>query len=164
MSKDESAQRAQDPESLTVPLDRMTERLAKHARKVDARQLAIADLLQSSMPGAPADTLNKMENTDMNIYESSAIAASRSRISAGVDAFERIISTKPVVIDAECDSPEALLDSLSRSAIATAAADLAAFARGPAATGADSEHPTHTIEQPAIEHDDAAPIDPDEQE
>ena len=56
----------------------------------------------------------------MKTYDATTIAASRSRISAGIEAFDRIISAKPVAFDLDCDTPESLLDALSRSAIATA--------------------------------------------
>lgn len=165
MHKDENLKETKAASSPASLHDRAAQRLTDHARKVGARQLAIADLLQTDMPGVPVTTFIIKENTEMKTYDATTIAASRLRISAGIEAFDRIISAKPVAFDFDCDTPESLLDALSRSAIATAASDLAAFSRGPAEIDVDNADApsTYTIEQLAIEKYEAAPLDPDEQ-
>lgn len=62
-----------------------------------------------------------------------AIAASRQRINAGVAAFDRVLAEPPVFDIAGIEAPAALLDALSRVAVATAVADLAALADASAA-------------------------------
>lgn len=142
-----------------------SERLSRHAHRASARQLAIIEMLQPNTADAPIRVAFNLETTDMNIYDTSAIATARSRIAAGIDAFDRTLGTKPVALEPGCDSAEALIDALSRAAIATVAADLAAFAGGTAKTDAEADavadpHP-RAISAPAIAHGGVTAPDPD---
>lgn len=113
---------------------RASARLVDRLRRAENRRVGMLESLATSVTETGSSFQICSEETIMTNNElpavQDAIAASRRRINAGISALDRALSEQPVRTIETLGNPEALLDALAVSAVATVSVDLAAVARG----------------------------------
>jgi hypothetical protein len=122
-------------------LARRIDQQSRSQMRAERRLSQFDDQSDTTATGMMPVDISQEDHTMSDTLDDS-VAASRRRIAANVAAFDHATLSAPVAAQSFIDTPEGLLDTLCRSAVASAAADLATLA------GADPTGISRAVSRP----------------